>query len=74
MQMSDLPTELQIKILENVITRLTMNLLRAGIGPEDVLNQAPPSSEERPGLTGAVHYLVGQVALDALESDTGGNA
>lgn len=46
MQMNDLPADLQIGILNSVISRLAMRLLRAGIDPETVPTQELPGEEE----------------------------
>lgn len=74
MRMNDLQPDAQIDILSSLIARMSMRLLRAGIDPETVLTQPGPSPDERAQMQAAANYLVGQVALDYLESDVEGRA
>lgn len=75
MTVGDLPRDMQRVVLENAIARLTMRLLRAGIDPEELLTQEAPSQEERAQLQATAIWLIGQLALDALDDATpGGNA
>lgn len=74
MNMKDLPVEVQFDILGALIGRMSMRLLRAGIDPETVLTQPGPSPDERAQMQAVASYLIGQVALDYLESDVEGNA
>ena len=72
--LGDFPNDTQIDILGVVIARLTMRLLRAGIDPESVLTQKAPSPEEKRRMQETSNRLIGQIAVDYLDSDVEGNA
>ena len=67
--LGDFSNDTQIYILGVVIARLTMRLLRAGIDPESVLTQKAPNPEEKRRMQETSNRLIGQIAVDYLDSD-----